>query len=53
MDIEQILRKLRITELNEMQQHAAEAIMAPTVMLFYSHPLVQARRSPISSPLCN
>jgi superfamily II DNA/RNA helicase len=27
MDIEQILRKLRITELNEMQQHAAEAIL--------------------------
>ena len=27
MDIEQILRKLGITELNEMQQHAAEAIL--------------------------
>ncbi len=27
MDIEQILRKLRISELNEMQQHAAEAIL--------------------------
>ena len=27
MDIEKILKKLRISELNEMQQHAAEAIM--------------------------
>ena len=27
MDIEQILRKLHISELNEMQQHAAEAIL--------------------------
>ena len=27
MDIEKVLKKLRITELNEMQQHAAEAIM--------------------------
>ena len=27
MDIQKILTKLRITELNEMQQHAAEAIL--------------------------
>ena len=27
MDIEKILTKLRITELNEMQQHTAEAIL--------------------------
>ena len=53
MDIEQILRKLRITELNEMQQHAAEAItgsdgdvvlLSPTgsgKTLAYLLPLVQ------------
>ena len=54
MDIQKILTKLRITELNEMQQHAAEAILgsdgdvvllSPTgsgKTLAYLLPLVQA-----------
>ena len=53
MDIQRILTKLRITELNEMQQHAAEAItgsdgdvvlLSPTgsgKTLAYLLPLVQ------------
>ena len=53
MDIQKILTKLRITELNEMQQHAAEAItgtdgdvvlLSPTgsgKTLAYLLPLVQ------------
>ena len=61
MDIEKILGKLRITELNEMQQHAAEAItgsdgdvvlLSPTgtgKTLAYLLPLVQLIESQLST----
>ena len=49
MDIQRILNKLGITELNEMQQHAAEAILGSDGDVVFLLPLVQ-NLSPNPSP---